>query len=173
MRTKQEPNTRDQPMSIDAEAIADRRCLRRKLSFWRVAGFSGLIAAVAALGYAAADRAGYGAIQNQIARISIDGVITGNQRLADLMRRVGDSSAVSGVVISINSPGGTTTGSEELFRNIRSLAEKKPVVTFVDGTAASAATSRRSPPTTSWPVRPPSWAPSACSSNIPTSRASW
>ncbi|MBM1173406.1 signal peptide peptidase SppA [Microvirga arabica] len=124
-------------MSIDAEAIADRRRLRRKLSFWRVAGFSGLIAAVAAIGYAAADRAGYGAIQNQIARISIDGVITGNQRLADLMRRVGESSTVSGVVISINSPGGTTTGSEELFRNIRRLAEKKPVVTFVDGTAAS------------------------------------
>ncbi|MBD2747416.1 signal peptide peptidase SppA [Microvirga sp. BT688] len=124
-------------MSIDAEAIADRRRLRRKLSFWRVAGFSGLIAAVAAIGYAAADRAGYGTIQNQIARISVDGVITGNQRLADLMRRVGDSSAVSGVVISINSPGGTTTGSEELFRNIRRLAEKKPVVTFVDGTAAS------------------------------------
>ena len=33
-------------MSIDAEAIADRRRLRRKLSFWRVLGFSGLIAAV-------------------------------------------------------------------------------------------------------------------------------
>jgi len=124
-------------MSIDAEAIADRRRLRRKLSFWRVAGFSGFIAAVAAIGYAAADRVGYGALQNQIARISVDGVITGNQRLADLMQRVGDSSAVSGVVISINSPGGTTTGSEELYRNIRRLAEKKPVVTFVDGTAAS------------------------------------
>jgi protease-4 len=124
-------------MSIDAEAIADRRRLRRKLSFWRVAGFSGLIAAVAAIGYAVADRAGYGGIQNQIARISIDGVITGNQRLADLMRRVGDASTVSGVVISINSPGGTTTGSEELYRNIRRLSEKKPVVTFVDGTAAS------------------------------------
>jgi protease-4 len=124
-------------MSIDAEAIADRRRLRRKLSFWRVLGFSGLIAAVAAIGYAAADRMGYGGIQNQIARISVDGVITGNQRLADLMQRVGDSGSVSGVVISINSPGGTTTGSEELFRNIRRLAEKKPVVTFVDGTAAS------------------------------------
>jgi protease IV len=124
-------------MSIDAEAIADRRRLRRKLSFWRVAGFSGLIAAVAAIGYAAADRMGYGTIQDQIARISVDGVITGNQRLAELMERVGESSTVSGVVISINSPGGTTTGSEELYRNIRRLSEKKPVVTFVDGTAAS------------------------------------
>ncbi len=124
-------------MPIDAEAIADRRRLRRKLSFWRIAGFSGLIAAIAAIGYASADRMGYGGVQQQIARISIDGVITGNQRMADLMQRVGDSSLVSGVVISINSPGGTTTGSEELYRNIRRLAEKKPVVTFVDGTAAS------------------------------------
>lgn len=124
-------------MSIDAEAIADRRRLRRKLSFWRVAGISGLIAAVAALGYAAADRLGYGGVQDQIARISVNGLITGNQRLADLMERVGESHSVSGVVISINSPGGTTTGSEELYRNIRRLAEKKPVVTFVDGTAAS------------------------------------
>lgn len=124
-------------MSIDAEAIADRRRLRRKLSFWRIAGFSGLIAAVAALGYAAADRMGYGGVQSQIARISVNGLITGNQRLADLMERVGEASSVSGVVISINSPGGTTTGSEELYRNIRRLAEKKPVVAFVDGTAAS------------------------------------
>ena len=40
-----------------------------------------------------------------------------------------------------------TTGSEELYRNIRRLAEKKPLVAFVDGTAASAATSRPWPPT--------------------------
>jgi protease-4 len=124
-------------MSIDAEAIADRRRLRRKLSFWRVAGIAGLVAAVAALGYAAADRMGYGGVQDQIARISIDGFIASNQRMADLMERVGESGSVSGVVISVNSPGGTTTGSEELYRNIRRLAEKKPVVTFVDGTAAS------------------------------------
>jgi protease-4 len=53
------------------------------------------------------------------------------------MDRVGKASSVSGVVININSPGGTTTGSEELFRNIRALAARKPVVAFVDGTAAS------------------------------------
>ena len=40
-------------------------------------------------------------------------------------------------MISINSPGGSTTGSEELYRGIRQLAAKKPLVAFVDGTAAS------------------------------------
>ncbi|MBM6594113.1 signal peptide peptidase SppA [Microvirga sp. BT291] len=122
---------------LDAEAIADRRRLRRKLTFWRVAGILALILAVGVAGFFAAGRPGVERGRAHVARILVNGVITGNQRLADLMRDVGESRAVSGVVISISSPGGTTTGSEELFRNIRALAAKKPVVAFVDGTAAS------------------------------------
>ncbi|MCB5174943.1 MULTISPECIES: signal peptide peptidase SppA [Microvirga] len=125
-------------MPIDAEAITDRRRLRRKLTFWRVAGILALIAAVLAFGYAATDRFGIPEGRTHVARIAVNGFIISNQqRMADLMDRVGKANSVSGVVISINSPGGTTTGSEELYRNIRKLAEKKPVVTFVDGTAAS------------------------------------
>jgi protease IV len=131
-------------MALDPELLLDRRSLRRKLSFWRVAGVLALIVAVGALGWRAAGspgaaRVGLGAAQPQVARITVDGFISGNQRLADLMKRVGEASSVAGVVIAINSPGGTTTGSEEIFRNIRALAEKKPVVAFVDGTAASGA----------------------------------
>ena len=124
-------------MSIDAEMIADRRRLRRKLSLWRVLGVSGAIVAVVTLGLATAGRIPFRDAQPQIARISVDGFIAGTQRMTDLFKRVGEARAVSGVVISINSPGGTTTGAEELFRGIRSLAEKKPLVAFVDGTAAS------------------------------------
>src|SRR4051812_12715558 len=124
-------------MTLDAEAIADRRRLRRKLSFWRVVGILALILAVGTMGYVAARRLGLIAGQSHVARISVNGFIAGNQRMADLMERVGKASSVSGVVININSPGGTTTGSEELFRNIRALSAKKPLVAFVDGTAAS------------------------------------
>jgi protease-4 len=126
-------------MPYDAEIIADRRRLRRKLSFWRVASFLALIAAVVVGGLTVAGRPPVGGAQQQIARISVDGFIAGSQRMADLFKRVGEANSVSGVVISINSPGGTTTGSEELYRGIRLLAEKKPLVAFVDGTAASGA----------------------------------
>jgi protease-4 len=123
---------------MDAELMADRRRLRRKLSLWRVLGLLALVVAVVTVGFALADRSPVpGVGQKQIARVSIGGFIAGSQRTRDLLKRVGDSDSVSGVVISINSPGGTTTGAEELYRNIRELAGKKPLVAFVDGTAAS------------------------------------
>src|SRR5687768_9775748 len=117
-------------MSVDAEMISDRRRLRRKLSFWRVVSFVALIAAVIVGGLAVTGRAPVGAAQQQIARIEVGGFIAGSQRMSDLFKRVGEAGSVSGVVISINSPGGTTTGSEELYRGIRQLADKKPLVAF-------------------------------------------
>ena len=57
-------------MSYDAEMIADRRRLRRKLSFWRVFGVLALIAAVVVVGLAVAWRGPVGGVQQQIARIS-------------------------------------------------------------------------------------------------------
>jgi protease IV len=125
-------------MAIDPELIADRRRLRRKLSFWRVLGVLAAIAAVVTIGATVAGRSPFRAAQNQIARISIEGFITGDQqRMRDLFRRVAEASNVSGVVVSINSPGGATTGAEELFQGIRRLSERKPLAAFVSGTAAS------------------------------------
>ena len=127
-------------MAADAELLIDRRRLRRRLSLWRVLGIGGLIVAVGALGYRArAGADGAFAVRPQIARISVSGFIAGSESTAKLMKRVGESDAVKGVIVSINSPGGTTTGSEEIFRNLRALAAKKPMVAFVDGTAASGA----------------------------------
>ena len=99
-------------MSYDAEMIADRRRLRRKLSFWRILSVVALIAAVVVGGLAVSGRTPGRQGQQQVARISVDGFIAGSQRMSDLFRRVGEASNVSGVVISINSPGGTTTGAE-------------------------------------------------------------
>jgi protease-4 len=127
-------------MAADAELLIDRRRLRRRLSLWRVLGIGGLIVAVGALGYRVRTGPdGAFAVRPQIARISVSGFIAGSESTAKLMKRVGESNAVKGVIVSINSPGGTTTGSEEIFRNLRALAAKKPLVAFVDGTAASGA----------------------------------
>ena len=125
-------------MVADAEMIADRRRLRRKLTVWRVLTFAILLAAVIGGGFLMTrGLEGPADGREQIARVSVSGLITGDSRVTELFRRVGEARSVSRVIVSISSPGGTTTGSEELFRGIRDLAAKKPTVAFIDGTAAS------------------------------------
>jgi protease-4 len=43
------------------------------------------------------------------------------------------------VILHIDSPGGTTAGSEQLYDTLRALQAKKPLVVVVDGLAASGA----------------------------------
>ena len=125
-------------MTFETEAVLDRRRLRRRLSLWRVLA---VIAGALALGLMLFSSAkGIGLIeQRQIARITIEGLITDDRDLLRLIKRVGDSRYVSAVVLAVNSPGGTTVGGESLFEALRELARKKPVVAQFGTVAASAA----------------------------------
>ena len=123
-------------MSIStADYLIDRRRLRRQLTFWRVAAF--VIAALAIIAIAA-KFANLGAGQAHIARVSISGLITGDEKTLKLLREVEDSNAAA-AILTIDSPGGTTEGSEVLYDQIRHLASKKPVVAVVGSMAASGA----------------------------------
>ena len=124
-------------MSFTVDQILDRRLLRGKLTFWRVAAFVALALAVVALAWRASG-AGGGLSGPHIARVSIEGVITGDRDTLKLIDDVAKSSA-SAVLLSIESPGGTTTGAERLYDAIRGLAAKKPTVAVVGGMAASGA----------------------------------
>jgi protease-4 len=126
-------------MSLDADTIVDRRRMRRKLTFWRV--FAALLAIGAVIAVAAALRAPgtnvfTGAPGASIARVSITGLIRTDRERVEALERLGNSSS-KGVVVHINSPGGTTAGSEELHDSLKRLNEKKPMVVVVDGLAAS------------------------------------
>lgn len=127
-------------MAQDAEMIADRRRVRRKLSFWRVVSIVALVGVVVVLGLRwIGPPESISPRQPHIARVEISGVITSDRRMADMLDEIGKSRAVRGVVLAINSPGGTTSGAEELHRNLRRLAAEKPMVAYVNGTAASGA----------------------------------
>jgi protease IV len=125
-------------MTLETEAVLDRRRLRRKLSLWRTLA---VVAGVLALGFllfSSADRAGLlGA--GQIARVSIEGVITEDRDLLRLLKKIGETKHVAGVILAVNSPGGTTAGGEALFTAIRNLSKSKPVVAQFGTVATSAA----------------------------------
>jgi protease-4 len=125
-------------MSLDADAIVDRRRLRRKLTFWRVA--AALVAILAIGGTAALLTRGTALTSpsGYVARIKIEGLIRNNTARTEALDRLARSRARA-VIVHIDSPGGTTAGSEQLYDSLRSLQAKKPMVVVVDGLAASGA----------------------------------
>ena len=123
-------------MTNRADDIIDRRRLRRKLTFWRVAALAVIgLAIAAAASFAMRDGLGVG---DQIARVKIEGTITESEDLLKRLERIGKADHVKGVILSINSPGGTTAGGEAIYEAVRELAQKKPVVAQVGTLAASA-----------------------------------
>ena len=122
-------------MALDADQIVDRRHLRRKVTFWRVAAivlalvalFAGLSATTGLLDQRTA----------HVARVTLPSVITDSREHIRLLRRVADSSAARAVIIAIDSPGGTTAGSEAIHEEIRKVAEEKPVAAQMGTVATS------------------------------------
>jgi protease IV len=124
-------------MWLDADTIVDRRRMRRKLTFWRVFAVVIAICAVVAIG-AALRAPGTGVLTGSIARVTITGLIRADQQRVEALERLGKSRAQA-VIVHINSPGGTTSGSEQLHDALKRLKEQKPLVVVVDGLAASGA----------------------------------
>ncbi len=124
-------------MSLDSDIIVDRRRIRRKLTFWRVV--AALIAIVAIAGVAlmaTPGSRGTFASAGSIARVNINGLIRSDSDRTEALERLENSRAAA-VIVHINSPGGTTAGSEQLYDSLVRLKAKKPLVVVVEGLAAS------------------------------------
>src|SRR5947208_9986883 len=124
-------------MSLDSDVIVDRRRIRRKLTFWRVAAVLMAIAAIVTVGVVATP-GGRSALTttSSIARVKIDGLIRTALDRVEALERL-EKSRAAAVIVHINSPGGTTAGSEQLYDSLMRLKAKKPLVVVVEGLAAS------------------------------------
>ncbi len=124
-------------MSLDADLIVDRRRMRRKLTFWRVVAVAVIVVGIAGAAGLASRRIGLYGVSPYIARVTISGLIRGDQERVQQLARLGRSSLARAVIVHVDSPGGTTAGSEQLFDSLSRLREKKPLVVVVDSMAAS------------------------------------
>lgn len=124
-------------MSLETEALLDRRQLRRRISAWRAGALALAVIAVGALASRVVGSSPWSQ-KPMIARVAIEGMITDDRDRLRMLERLGENPLVLGVVLYINSPGGTTMGGEALYEGVRKLAAKKPVVAQFGTTAASA-----------------------------------
>lgn len=126
-------------MSAPTDYLLDRRRLRRKLSWWRMAAIAAATIAVVVAVSRVTGADSTDKLTPHIAKLSISGLIVGDKDTLDLIKKIGESSQAKAVIVSIDSPGGTTTGSQVIYEELRRLGEKKPVVAQVGALAASGA----------------------------------
>lgn len=125
-------------MSLDVDQAIDRRRMRRKVTFWRVFAVVAVLLAIAGV---VAGAGGSNYIEKSsahVARVTIGGLIRNDRERVKLFDEL-EKSGASAVLVVIDSPGGTVTGSEQLYKSLRKLSEKKTVIAVVEGSAASGA----------------------------------
>ncbi|MCG8271356.1 signal peptide peptidase SppA [Aquamicrobium sp. NLF2-7] len=123
-------------MAQRADDLIDRRRLRRKLTFWRALTIIVILLAIGGIAaWFGGDGTGSG---SHIAKVRITGTITQDDKLLERLEKIRKSPRVAGVIVQIDSPGGTTTGGESIYEAVRKIAAEKPVVAEVGTLAASA-----------------------------------
>lgn len=122
-------------MALDVEAVIDRRRLARRAALWRALAILVTVAAVVAF---TVSRTGV-LSPTHVARVPISGAIVAERPLLQLLERLRKDPDVAGVLVSINSPGGTSVGGERLYNALREVNEAKPMVAHIATLGASAA----------------------------------
>jgi protease-4 len=118
----------------EADLLVDRRRLKRQVSLWRLAAILVLLGASLAAAYHLGEpRWGRG----HVGRLAVSGVITDDAARLRTLRELAEDGRVKALLLRIDSPGGTVVASEELYRQVRAIAERIPVVAVLGQTAAS------------------------------------
>lgn len=114
--------------------MLDRRRLKRRLFVWRALAVLAVLIAV----YLVVRPGGEVLPGPHVARLSVDGIITEDDALLRRVDALAKDPDVAALIVSVDSPGGSVAGGESLHDAIARVAAKKPVVTVMGATAASA-----------------------------------
>lgn len=120
--------------ALERDFYEERRRKWRRWAFWRGFGMAAALGLVVAAFTYADDIA---ARADQIARVDVSGVIVDDRRRDALLEALAERDHVRAVILRVNSPGGTTAGSEAVFAALRAIAAEKPVVAVLGEVAAS------------------------------------
>lgn len=120
---------------LDSDAIYALRRLRRHLTWWRILTVIGFTLAI----LASLDKHGLKVDKDHVARVEITGIIVDDPDFIWMLDEIAEDTHVKALLLDIDSPGGTFTGSEAVFDALRRVADEKPVVAVMGGMATSGA----------------------------------
>jgi protease IV len=121
-------------MTHDIDHILNHISRKKSLRRWRRIAIAALVALAVALFAKFNIDAPRG---DHVARLEVSGLITGDEKQLKLIRDLRDEDKVRALIVRIDSPGGTTVGSEALYEELMAFGAKKPVVAVMDSVAAS------------------------------------
>lgn len=123
---------------MEPERLLERIVLKRKISCWRLACLFlvGILMGclfLKDLDPQALYQGGY------IARVRVQGLMLDDLNSIQKLRALANNNAVKGVIINVDSGGGSAVAGEEYYSAIRYISEQKPTVAVLEQMAASAA----------------------------------
>ena len=125
-------------MTTDADGIVARRRLRRWLAFWRV---SALVVGAALVLAVVAVVTDFDPIADRphILRVTVSGIVFDDPSIIGGLEQAAEDDATRALLVIIDTPGGTTTGGESIYRELRRISENgTPVVAVIRTVGASA-----------------------------------
>lgn len=119
-------------MSLVPDLIYDREKLRGQIKKWKWLFVIVLLVLVIVLNKDYKKNE-----EDYIARINLEGVILHDQDLIEELELIKDNSRIKGLIVHIDSPGGSSFAGEELYETLKKIKAVKPVVSVLGTIAAS------------------------------------
>lgn len=124
-------------MALNADTLLDRIHLKNQAQRWRIVALVvGLLAAL----FIARDFKDLGnglAGDAHIARFTVDQIIFDDPKRSEFLKEIAEDEDAKALILRIDSPGGSTVGSEELYLDIKKIGKTRPVVCTLRSFAAS------------------------------------
>jgi protease-4 len=126
-------------MALTPDQIIDRINLKRQAVNWRFIAIVCLLLLALSL-FTGKEFRRVAVIDGEcVARVRINGEIHDDLNRIDNLKIIAESKLIKGLIIHINSAGGTPVGGENIYMAIRKISQTKPVAVVMGDAAASAA----------------------------------
>lgn len=127
----------------EGDLLADRKRLKRGLGTWRGLAILSFVAAgvlVAQQYGPAGGKKPVGGLPGKgyIAELKVESIIADDPERDELLKEILEDDDAKALIVSFDSPGGTTFGGEELYLQLKKISKEKPVVGVMRTLCASA-----------------------------------